>query len=255
MQSNSAKDIFDHFSNKLMPMVQDGLPLRMWMIDSVKAIRGPKEEKLESVEDHVMGDLSILLGKATKSVVGDIRQQSIATILIQQVNEEMDPAMAKYQSKWKIPNGQALKHFVDIQVLLERVNAKDSKIFNEESEVQLGHTVRANTRKNRVGAPFRTAEFQLQYGVGVVNQHVEVAGLAIKLGIVERPSNIMYGFGGASWRGRPAFEAAIKASPELQAALMTKIMGVSQDPTPAEMVDDLVDENGNSIELDLGDEN
>jgi len=239
-QGNSAKGVFDHFHKEVMPLVQDGLPLRMMMIDSVKALRGPREAAMESTEDNIMADLARVLGPATKMIVGDIRQHSIATVLIQQVNEEMDPNIAKYQSKWKIPNGQALKHFIDILVLVERVNAKDSKIFDGH-EVQLGHTIRATVRKNRVGAPFRVAEYQLAYGKGVTNVHKEVAGLAVKLEAVERPNQQTYKFGDRSFRGRDAFEQALASDVGLQEAIMAKIMKVYVDPEPAAVMDDLID--------------
>jgi len=239
-QGNRAKDVFDHFHNEVMPLVQDGLPLRMMVIDSIKGLRGPREAAMESTEDNIMADLARILGPATKMIVGDIRQHSIATVLIQQVNEEMDPKVAKYQSKWKIPNGQSLKHFVDILVLVERVNAKDSKIFDGH-EVQLGHTVRATVRKNRVGAPFRIAEYQLGYGQGTVNVHKEVAGLAVKLEVVERPNQQTYKFQDRSWRGREAFENALADDPTLQAAIMDSVMKVYAEPDLSSVIDDMID--------------
>lgn len=243
-QTNQSSKIFDHFTDKIMPMVQDGLPLRMIGVDSVRSIRGPAEEDMDSVNDNVMADLARLLPKVTKKWIGPIRQSKIATVLVQQVNEEMDADLVKYQhKKWKVPNGQALKHFADLMVLVERVNAKDSKIFDREAKdpaaVQLGHTVRAKAEKNRVGAPYRVAEFQLQYGVGIVNTHAEVAGLAIKLGVVERPNNQTYRFGADSWRGRAAFEEAVQANPALQVNLMQQIMSVYRDPSPQDVADAL----------------
>jgi recombination protein RecA len=240
-QTNSGKEIFDHFHTSVMPMVQDGLPLRMMVIDSIKSIRGPKEEALESVEDHMMADLAQLLTKATKLIVGDIRQFGIATVLIQQVNEEMDPNIAKYQSKWRIPNGQALKHFTDILVIVERLTGKDSKIFDN-CEVQRGHTVRATVRKNRVGDPYRTADYQIQYGLGTVNIHKEVAGLAVKLGVIEKPNQQTYKFGDSTWRGRETLENAIAEDSSLQAAIMSKIMLVYAEPGAEQVVTEMFDD-------------
>lgn len=239
VQSNQSDDIFDHFVDKVGPMIQDGYPIRVMGIDSIRSIRGPKESALKQTGDHMMADLAILLPKATKKMVGLIRQYGIAQILIQQVNEEMDPNKVKYEhKKWHVPNGQALKHYADLMVLVEKINSKDRNVIDVSTEQQLGHTVRAKVEKNRVGTPYRVSEFQLLYGVGVVNTHVEVATMATKLKVVERPNNLMYKFGGQSWKGIKAFAEAIKESDSLREGLMAGIMEVKGGGEPPAMDSD-----------------
>ena len=73
---------------------------------------------------------------------------------------------------------------------------------------KIGHTVRAKIQKNKVGAPFRQAEYKVEYKRGIVNTEEEVFDLAVKYGLIERPSNQSYLIDGEKIRGR---DSAISA--------------------------------------------
>ncbi|HKT21749.1 MAG TPA: hypothetical protein VJR06_03890, partial [Nitrososphaerales archaeon] len=118
----------------------------------------------------------------------------IMTIFVQQVNENMNPDEVKYQGiRWKIPSGQALKHFCETMALVEKVVGKDSKIFSEDMDqsrdipVQEGHTIRVRVDKANLDSPFREAEFQVKYSSGLVNAGLEVAKLAAGVGAIYHP--------------------------------------------------------------------
>lgn len=225
IQSNEPKNIFDHFYDTVGAMIQEGFPLKIMVIDSVKSIQGPKEAALESVEKHVMGDVSQLLPKAFKRILGTIRTNKILTILVQQVTEEFDERLRRRGVKWHVPSGQALKHASDQMILLEKVEAKASKMFDETYKniqklpIQIGHTVRAKVEKNRTDCPHLVAEFRLKYGVGVVDVALEIATLAVSLGIVTKPNVSTYCFKDVKIHGFDKFVEKIKSQPELYIAL------------------------------------
>jgi hypothetical protein len=257
-QANTAHDVFDwiasdesSFENSdgtkgapgLLWMLKDGAKIKGLIIDSVKGISGGREQKLESIEDDFMGDLSKVLNPALRKILPVIRQYNIMTIFVQQVNENMNPDEVKYQNiKWKVPNGQALKHFCESMVLVERIESKDSKIFSQEMEqmrdipVQDGHTIRAKAQKANLDSPFREAEIQVMYSKGIVNQHLEVAKLAAGVGIITHPKNdkgaditaqwVFQGPDGKElkkWIGWDKMLSAIEASPELQREIMAEV--------------------------------
>ena len=76
-----------------------------------------------------------------------------------------------------------------------------------EDEERIGHTVSAKIQKNKVGAPFRQAEYQIKYEEGVVNTREEVFSLAIDYGLITRPSTQSYGIAGEQIRGKDAAKA------------------------------------------------
>ena len=113
-----ADEIFDWIANDVAEQCRQGANIRYVAIDSIKSIKGPKEQNLKDSEDHIMGDLASYLPKAFKLIVEPIRRHKILTILIQQVNEEMDQIKKKFDP-YKIPNGKALHHFADYYCLFE----------------------------------------------------------------------------------------------------------------------------------------
>lgn len=204
VQSNKPAEIFDHFVDEVYPLIQgakggEKFPLRLMVLDSVKAIRGPRETATKSVEDHVMGDVSGLLNKVFRKIIEPIRKEKILTIFVQQVNEQMDAVKAMQGHKWHVPSGQSLKHMSDYMVLVERVNNKASKIFDDTHKnisdvpIQLGHIIRCKVEKNRTDVPHLVSQFRLRYGVGIVDVPLEVAELGVNLGVISR-SNATYSF-------------------------------------------------------------
>lgn len=219
-------------------MLDQGAPIRALVIDSIKGIQGPKEQAAESVEKDFIGDISKFLNPALRSMLPVIRKYNILTIMVQQVNMNMNPDEVKYQNKkWIVPSGQALKHFAETMALVERVESKDSKLFDDsiksirELPVQAGHTIRVRCDKANLDSPFREAEFQIHYQKGVVNTALEIAKLAANLNVISHPTNAETGkpivaqwvFGDKKWIGFANAVAEIEATPELQRQLMKAI--------------------------------
>jgi recombination protein RecA len=245
IQSNKPSDIFDHFVDKILPMLQatDPFPLKIMVIDSIKSIRGPKEADTDSVEQHVMGDLSQLLQKAFRKIIPPLKQHGILTICVQQVSEEFDQTKVMQGHKWHVPSGMALRHASDYMVLVEKVENKASKIFDETHRgisnmpIQLGHIIRCKVEKNRVNCPHLVAQFRLQYGVGVVDTELEICELGVNLGVVGRPTQAAYTFEGTKVVGFANFVEKIRSTPELYRALNEAISKVNvfekRDLTPS----------------------
>jgi len=229
IQTNKPVEIFNHFAETVWAMIQQGFPCKIMVIDSIKSIMAPKEAGLESIEKFVIGDLSSLLNKAFRKIIEPIRKGKVLTICVQQVNEEMDPQKMRRGIKWKVPSGQALKHFSDYMILVEKVEAKASKMYDDTHKniqklpIQVGHTVRCKIEKSRVDCPHLTAEFRLRYGVGVVDTHLEIAQLGVELGVVIRPNAVMYEFQNNKVKGFQKLVELIQEKPEVYRELLKAI--------------------------------
>ena len=101
------------------------------------------------------------------------------------------------------PGGKALKHACSLMLNMAPVFSAGSVIEDDSGE-RIGHTVRAKIQKNKVGAPFKQAEYKIEYQKGVVETHEEVFDLGIEYGLIVRPNNQMYEIAGESVRGRDA---------------------------------------------------
>lgn len=256
-QANTLHDVFDWIVSKdekfvnsdgskggpgLSYVLEQGAPIKALVIDSIKGIQGPKEQNLETLEKDFMGDISKFLNPSLRAILPVIRKYDLMTILVQQVNMNMDQDEVKYQNKkYIVPSGQALKHFCETMALVTRVESKDSKIFDEtmnsirELPVQTGHTVRVKVEKANLDNPFREAEFQIDYNRGVVNTGLEVAKLAANLGVISHPLNAegkpiaaQWTFGTRKWIGFANAVKEIESDPGLQDQLMSAINGLDK---------------------------
>lgn len=219
-------------------MLSEGEKIGGLIIDSIKAIKGPKEQASESTEQHIMGDISFFLNPALRKILPVIRDYNLMTIFVQQVTMNMNLDEVKYQNKkWTLPSGQALKHFCEVMALVERVVSKDSKLFSEEKTgirdvaVQEGHTVRVRVEKANLDSPFREAEFRINYAKGIVDVGLEVALLGDGLGIIShpisektgKPDNARYEFGDKKWHGFDNIVAELETDPGLRREIMAKV--------------------------------
>lgn len=257
-QTNDPLEIFDWIEKDVLEMLQDGAPINGLMIDSVKSIRYPGDHKNKSTDITMGGSGAKYLGPALKGLLPIIRRHNITTFLVQQVYEEMDQ-YKKMNNPWIIPDGRALKHFCDYMLQVERVDKKDGRI--EEGKTiaggafQVGHKVRVKGKKNRVGAPYRVAEFSLRYDSGIVNVEEETYELAKSLGVIYhpisessgKPNNMMWQFGNyPAVKGETNMKFFITNDEKILKEVYNACIGVEDDAVLAAR-----NESMSSTEIDL----
>lgn len=226
--TNNPEEIFDFIANDVKAMIEDGAPIKMIIIDSLEGINYPKEANSDSTTNHIIGDASAYLKRGMKAILPVIRKNKLYNIMCQHVRANMDPNMAKYKP-WTVPGGFALKHSVESWLLCQKIEAKDSKTFDSAvkdgsgNAIQTGHAIRVKMEENSIGPQNRSVEVHLSYTQGIVDQHLEIAELAVNMNLVERPNNMTYILGDKKWVGFNNFAEAIKQDEELSKELITKI--------------------------------
>jgi RecA/RadA recombinase len=229
--TNDPKQIFDYIASDVLAMLQEGAPIKMIIIDSLAMINYPKEANADSTTDFVIGDQAAYLSRAMKAILPVIRKYKIFNILCQHVRANMDPNSAKYMP-FITPGGHALKHSVEYWMTCNKIESKDSKVFDSEktdgsgNPVQTGHMIRVKMDENSLGPQNRSVEVHLSYTEGIVNQHIEIAELAKGMGIVQNPSQGTYVFEEQKWRGLDNFAEAIRIDESLAEKLLQKIKDV-----------------------------
>lgn len=244
-QTNDPVKIFDYISGEMLEMIQDGCPIHAIAIDSVKSIKYPKDMKKVSTDQTMGGGGASYLGSALKHVTPVIRENNITCILVQQVYEEMDQ-YKKMRNPYIVPDGRALKHFCDYMAQVDKLETKDGIVENgkniHEGSAQIGHKVRVKFKKNRVGAPYRTAQFTLNYENGIVNTGDEIFDLAKSLGVIYHPVNPetgkenvqMWAFGNIKpVRGEDNMRAVVVADLALQRQISEACNGASDSAAKA----------------------
>jgi recombination protein RecA len=186
-KSNNPILIFDYIGGELLEMLQDGAPVKAIVIDSVKAIRYPKDVRKNTTDQIMGGSGSAYLGSALKLIIPVIAEYKLLTFFVQQVSAQIDP-MKAMRNPYVITEGHALKHAADLMLEVTRLDTKNGVIEQGDTiaggTAQLGHKVRIKVRKNRLGVPARVAQFTFHYEKGITDTGGEVFDLAKALGVL-----------------------------------------------------------------------
>lgn len=192
-KSNDPLKIFDYIGGELLELLQEGAPIRGIVIDSIKAIRYPKEVNMKQTTDQKMGGTGAsYLPSALKLIIPVIAEHNLLTFFIQQVTMEIDP-MKALRNPYVLTEGRALKHAADLMLEIVKLDTKTGVIESGETITgaaqQTGHKVRIKVKKNRLGAPARMAQFTYHYDHGIIDTGEEIFELGKSLGIIYHPVN------------------------------------------------------------------
>lgn len=192
-KTNDPLKIFDYIGGEMLELLQDGAPIRGLIIDSIKAIRYPKELNMKQTTDQKMGGTGAsYLPSALKLILPVIAEHNLLTFFIQQVTMEIDP-MKALRNPYVITEGRALKHAADVMLEIVKLDTKNGIVESGEtisgSAQQTGHKVRIKVKKNRLGAPARVAQFTYHYDNGIIDTDTEIFELAKALGVIFHPKN------------------------------------------------------------------
>jgi RecA/RadA recombinase len=232
-RSNDPVKIFDFIGGELLEALQEGAPIKGLVIDSIKAIRYPKEVNMKQTTDQKIGGTGAsYLPSALKLILPVIAEYNLLTFFIQQVTMEIDP-MKALRNPYVITEGRALKHAADIMLEITKLDTKAGVLESGENihggAQQVGHKVRVKVKKNRLGRPARSAQFTYHYDKGIIDTDVEIFELGKSLGVIFHPKNPdtgkenvqMWQFGNYDpVRGEANMLAFVKSSKKVQDEIM-----------------------------------
>lgn len=263
-KSNDPLKIFDYIGGELLEALQEGAPIRGIVIDSIKAIRYPKESNMKQTTDQKMGGTGAsYLPSTLKLVIPVIAEYNLHAFFIQQVTMEIDP-MKALRNPYVITEGRALKHAADIMLEIVKLDTKAGVLENGENihggAQQVGHKVRIKVKKNRLGAPARSAQFTWHYDNGVVDTDVEIFELAKSIGVVYHPineatgkvNNQMWQFGNYDpIRGEANMLEFVKSSKQVQDEIMAACNNHKDVPAKIDADGMVVDDSLEDINIEL----
>ncbi len=197
-------------------IVKKEININLIVLDSLGAIIPPGED-ISAVGKMNMSLLARFLTTTFRKLSLEIKKANIPFVVINHKKDSMD----MYTSH-TFSGGNTYSHFLSANVYFEGLRGKDNTILNDKEE-KIGHTIRATIEKSKFGPHPRKCEFKVNFSVGVVDRHEEVAQLALDYNIVHKPSSVSHEYGDRKWVGFPKFCEGIKEDPELMAELMQKI--------------------------------
>lgn len=264
-KSNDPLKIFDYIGGEMLEALQEGAPIRGIVIDSIKAIRYPKETNMKQTTDQKMGGTGAsYLPSTLKLVIPVISEHNLLTFFIQQVTMEIDP-MKALRNPYVITEGRALKHAADLMLEIVKLDTKNGILEAGETisgaAQQTGHKVRVKVKKNRLGVPARMAQFTYHYDKGITDTASEIFELAKSLNIVYHPINPATGKENVQmWafsnydpiRGEENMKTFVLNSSKIQEEIMLAC-NTYKDAAVSTDADGLVIGGDEDLNVDLGD--
>lgn len=191
--------------------------INMIVLDSLGAIIPPGED-ISVVGKMNMALLARFLTTTFRKLSLDVNRAQVPFIVINHKKANMDP----YGVDHSFSGGNTYAHFLSANVYFEAVARADAQILDEK-EQKIGHTMRATIEKSKFGPYPRKCEFKVNFGIGVIDRHEEIAQLAVDYNVIAKTSTVTHEYGTQKWVGFPNVCKAVKDDPALAADLISKI--------------------------------
>jgi recombination protein RecA len=182
------------------------------VIDSVAALVPRAEIEGEMGDTHV-GLQARLMSQALRKLTGNVSRTKTVLLFINQLREKIG---VMFGSPETTPGGRALKFYSSVRLDVRRIDS-----LKDGAEI-VGSRVRVKVVKNKNAAPFKKAEFDIQYGTGI-SKEGSLLDVAIDQGIV-RKSGAWFIYGDDQLgQGRENAKTFLAENPDIAAEVELKI--------------------------------
>ena len=182
------------------------------VVDSVAALVPQAEIEGEMGDAHV-GLQARLMSQALRKLASAIGRSGTAVIFINQLREKVGIVFGNPEVT---PGGRALKFYSSVRVDLRRTDTI------KEGNTVIGSRIRAKVVKNKVGPPFRSAEFDIMFDHGISSEG-NIIDLGLEMGLIEK-AGAFFSYGDVRLgQGRENAKKYLIQNPELAREIEQKI--------------------------------
>ena len=183
------------------------------VIDSVAALV-PRAEIEGEMGDSHMGLQARLMSQALRKLTATINKSKCCVIFINQIRMKIGVMFGNPETT---TGGNALKFYASVRMDIRRIGAL------KQGQDVIGNRTRVKIVKNKVAPPFKEAEFDIMYGVGI-SREGDLVDLGVDCNVVEK-SGSWFSYGEERiGQGRENAKQFLLENPETAAAIEAKIL-------------------------------
>ena len=190
-------------------------------VDSVAALT-PRAELEGQMGDQTVGVQARMMSQAMRKLAGNLNRTQTLCVFTNQIREKVGVMFGSPETQ---PGGRALKFYAS-----QRLDIRRIETLKDGTEA-VGNRVRVKVVKNKVAAPFKQAEFDIEFGKGI-----STSGCLIDYGIehnIVTKSGSFFSYGEERLgQGRGNAKAFLDEHPEMAQEIEEKIyaaLGIGRD--------------------------
>ena len=182
------------------------------VVDSVAALV-PQAEIDGDMGDAQMGLQARLMSQAMRKLIAIISNSKATVIFINQIRMKIGVMFGNPETT---TGGNALKFYASVRIDIRRIGQI------KDGENIIGNRTKIKVVKNKIAAPFRSAEFDIMYNEGV-SKVGDVLDLAVQYGVFDKAGAFIKYNGETIGQGREAVKRVLKEKPEFFAEIEQKV--------------------------------
>ncbi|XP_031276806.1 DNA repair protein recA homolog 3, mitochondrial isoform X2 [Pistacia vera] len=204
------------------------------VVDSVAALV-PKGELDGEMGDAHMAMQARLMSQALRKLSHSLSLSQTILIFINQVRAKLS-TFGGFGGPTEVTcGGNALKFYASVRLNIKRIG------LVKKGEETVGSQVQVKIIKNKLAPPFKTAQFELEFGKGICRE-AEIIDLALKHKFITK-SGSFFGLNGQSFHGKDAFKRFLSQNDSVREELVTKLkekLQISDKEPEAGATEDIV---------------
>ena len=213
-------------------------------VDSVAALT-PRAELEGQMGDQTVGLQARMMSQAMRKLAGNLNRTQTMCIFTNQIREKVGVMFGSPETQ---PGGRALKFYSS-----QRLDIRRIETLKDGTEA-VGNRVKVKVVKNKVAAPFRIAEFDIEFGKGISSEGC-ILDLGLEHAVVSK-SGSFFSYGDERiGQGRNNAKGYLVEHPEVAREIEDKIyaaLGIERDGAPpiapVEVVPDAETEAAEEVE-------
>lgn len=183
------------------------------VIDSVAALT-PKAEIEGDMGDSHVGLQARLMSQALRKITGALNSTGTTAIFINQLREKIG---VFFGSPETTTGGKALKFYASVRLDIRRIETL------KEGTDPVGNRTRVKVVKNKMAPPFKQAEFDILYGIGI-SREGSIIDMGVEQGIIRKAGSWFTYETDQLGQGKENARAFLRDNPQLALELEHKIM-------------------------------